>query len=165
MSSTSSDKALEERRDHLALLVVRISAWTFYILTLMLLFVLSDTFPATLFAAHLVLQSTAIVLLPYAITHLQPPTPLSASVRQENIDWHRNFLLATQGLLVVGSSAISIFKWSNGARHLTSWHSTFGALSGMGVVAQVAVGMAVTWEKGRMVGGEAKGKGLYKYHR
>ena len=66
---------------------------------------------------------------------------------------------------MLGSSAISLLKFRNGANHFTSWHAIFGALSGLGVLTQVAVGMAVTWEKARLVGGESKGKGLYKYHR
>ncbi|ORX38693.1 hypothetical protein BD324DRAFT_650038 [Kockovaella imperatae] len=131
------------------------------------LLVLSSTTSSSLswFTLHPLAQSLSVLLFSWGIAPLQPPSPSAAAERTRRFETHQSFALAGHAIFLLGSFSIAYNKYLRGAPHFTTWHGLLGIISVGLAFSQVAGGLASTWEKGKLVGGEVKGKKLYKYHR
>lgn len=102
------------------------------------------------------------------ITPLQPPPPAKQvkEVRAARLDNHQTLLLyASLPVLLASYGAIWWNKEVHAKAHLQSWHGWLGAASVMWFLANAGMGASSVWWKGKLMGGEAAAKQMYKYHR
>ena len=151
-------------RDGMSLALIRLGSGVCAIVTFLLILLTTTSSNISYYTLHPPLQSLAILLFSWGIAPLQPPSP-NPTERNSRFQTHQNLLLIGQAALMAGTGAIVLNKYVRGAHHFQSWHGLLGILVTMAVMGQGAVGMASTWDKGRLVGGEVQGKKLYKYHR
>jgi len=162
--NTARDVQLEERRsDKIALLVAILSAAVFLASTW---FIILSSNPKSLgfFAFHPSLQSLGICLILNGILTLQPTSQPQS--KASGLARHQ-FLILYFGIpsLLLGGTAIAYNKYLHDAPHGTSWHATFGAISLLWLLLQALLGGASVWYSGALLGGPAKAKLLWKYHR
>ncbi|KAF8604493.1 hypothetical protein BDV93DRAFT_507448 [Ceratobasidium sp. AG-I] len=158
------DSVLQRQEDRardrpLMAVVLAIVVYTWYIVITAVSFSKLD-----FFAAHPPLQTLAVLAFAIGILTLQPT--LSASSKAAGRVRHQIFQLGLGvPLLLAGSLAIIIHKQLNGWTHIKSAHSIVGLISIILIVLQGAIGAASLWHKGAAVGGEERGKALWKWHR
>jgi len=118
----------------------------------------------SLFSLHPLCLSLAIVLFTYGIVTLQPTnrpkTKAAGLVRHQLAMIVLGFPLA-----FVGGFAIIYNKIKNDRAHFTSWHGTFGIISLVFMILQLALGGGSVWFNGKLFGGNPKAKNVWKYHR
>jgi len=116
------------------------------------------------FLLHPTLETLAMLLITYGIMTLQPTSQPRSKVA--GLSRHQAAILFI-GLpaLLVGTFAIVMNKFAGGKPHFKSWHSIFGITAAGWIVIQVLVGGSSVWFGGRVLGGGAKAKAIWKYHR
>ncbi|KAI9637237.1 uncharacterized protein MKK02DRAFT_24354 [Dioszegia hungarica] len=156
---------LPQPRDRAAMYLLGIGIALFLPLTWYLVFS-QDLKALGWFAPHPLLQSLAITAFLLAIFPLQPPTPSSSAVRTSRFQLHQRWMYALAlPALAVGTAAMWWNKHVHGAPHFTTWHSWFGAATVIWVLLQAALGSAASHFGGKLLGGPARAKKVYKYHR
>ncbi|KAF8319991.1 hypothetical protein DL93DRAFT_2108080 [Clavulina sp. PMI_390] len=117
------------------------------------------------FAFHPTLQTLAVFLFGIGILLLQPIPSTAPKLKRQGLQLHQ--IVQLVGLLSIagGSTLMIVNKIDHGAAHFTTWHGKFGLISIIWILFQVLAGGASVWFGGRLVGGKAKGKALWKYHR
>ncbi|KAJ1307237.1 hypothetical protein OPQ81_001351 [Rhizoctonia solani] len=127
-------------------------------------FVHSDFMEMGYFAAHPSLQTAAVLAFAMGVMTLQPT--LSAGSKEAGRTRHQKIQLGLGfPLIILGSLAVIVHKERMGWTHFASLHSRFGLASLILLVIQGVVGAASLWGKGVIVGGEERGKALWKWHR
>ena len=118
-----------------------------------------------LFGYHPLVQSLGILLLLQAVVVLQRTSGAQPHRKRAAFSAHQwlNLLLVLP-LLTVGASIMWYLHDVSNA-HFISWHGILGTACVSAAWAQAALGAASVWWKGALVGGENKGKALWKYHR
>ena len=115
-----------------------------------------------LVSPHPFLQTLGTFSLLLAILVLQPTaTPAAKAAGQRA---HAALQLLALLLFSAGVAVIETNKAVNHGEHLHSPHGYLGVLTGTLFLAQYAFGVAM-WAVPGLLGGEAKAKGLWKYHR
>ncbi|CCO30690.1 hypothetical protein BN14_04720 [Rhizoctonia solani AG-1 IB] len=95
---------------------------------------------------------------------LQPT--LSAASKEAGRARHQKFQLGLGfPLILMGSISVIVHKEKMGWPHFTSLHSKVGLVTLILLVLQAVAGAASLWGKGVAVGGEDRGKSLWKWHR
>ncbi|TFK25039.1 hypothetical protein FA15DRAFT_668912 [Coprinopsis marcescibilis] len=118
------------------------------------------------FAFHPLLQTLSLALLTYGIVTLQPTSQSQPKDKAAGLVRHQIVVLGLAfPAILVGTWAIWHNKNLRNAPHYTSWHGTFGGLCIMWLIGQVLLGAGSVWFKGKLFGGGAKAKSLWKYHR
>ncbi|KAG9102997.1 hypothetical protein FRC06_000532 [Ceratobasidium sp. 370] len=116
------------------------------------------------FAAHPPLQTLAVLSFTMGILMLQPT--LSAAAKEVGRTRHQLYQLGLGvPFILFGSIAIIYHKQRVGWAHFASLHSRIGLVTLILLVIQGTVGAASLWGKGVAVGGEERGKSLWKWHR
>ncbi|KAG8774278.1 hypothetical protein FRC12_002079 [Ceratobasidium sp. 428] len=124
----------------------------------------SDLDKLGFFAAHPPLQTLAVLCFAMGILTLQPT--LSSASKEAGRTRHQLYQLGLGvPFILFGSLAIIYHKQKMGWAHFTSWHSRVGLTTLILLVIQGAAGAASLWGKGAAVGGEERGKSLWKWHR
>lgn len=126
-----------------------------------------STMPVTslpLFGYHPLIQSFTILLLLQAIVVLQRTTPQQGERKRQALTAHQwlNLLLVLP-LFTAGASIM--WYLHSPSSHFISYHGILGTFVVAAAWIQAALGAASVWWKGKLVGGEAKGKALWKWHR
>lgn len=122
--------------------------------------------PLPLFGWHPLTQSLGLILLVQAILTLQPTSGSQPTAKARASTLHQYLLaLIVIPLFTAGASIMYHLHDQPGTQHYISWHGTFGAALVPVAWIQAAVGAAVTWGNGVLVGGPNKGRALWKYHR
>jgi cytochrome b-561 domain-containing protein 2 len=67
--------------------------------------------------------------------------------------------------ILLGTSAMFVYKGSQGAPHYTTWHGTFGLITVSWLIVQFIVGASSVWFGGAVFGGSHRAKLVWKYHR
>ncbi|KAH7910177.1 hypothetical protein BJ138DRAFT_1153519 [Hygrophoropsis aurantiaca] len=163
MGSDSIAKAEGRRGDDLA---KRMAMIGISILTICTWGITLNNNPTSLglFPFHPLLQSLALVCFTYGILTLQPTS--QPATKAAGLKRHQLAMLGV-GLpcIILGTSAIILRKWYRAADHFTTWHGTFGIAAVLWMVVQALFGGASVWYGGAILGGGAKAKALWKYHR
>jgi len=116
------------------------------------------------FAFHPLLQTLGISCITYGILTLQPTS--APETKKAGLQRHQLAILYVGfPSILLGALAISYNKYLHEASHFTTWHGTFGVISVVWLVIQVAVGGGSVWFDGAAFGGGMKAKSLWKYHR
>ncbi|GAC99250.1 hypothetical protein PHSY_006850 [Pseudozyma hubeiensis SY62] len=127
------------------------------------------TMPITslpLFGYHPLIQSFAILLLLQAIIVLQRTTPSQPSAKASAFTAHQYInLLLVLPLFTAGASIMWYLHDQPNSAHFISYHGILGTTVVCAAWVQAALGAASVWWKGKLVGGESKGKKLWKWHR
>lgn len=126
-----------------------------------------STMPITslpLFGYHPLIQSFTILLLLQAIIVLQRTTPSHAEEKNQAFTAHQwiNLLLVLP-LFTAGASIMWYLHSPD--NHFISYHGILGTTVVAAAWIQAALGAASVWWKGKLVGGENRGKRLWKWHR
>ncbi|GAA5830486.1 hypothetical protein JCM11251_002487 [Rhodosporidiobolus azoricus] len=100
--------------------------------------------PAGLFTYHPSFQSLAFLGFLEGILLLQPQPPNAASKRK-GLQLHQIFQYSSLVLIVVGASFIFYNKAIHGAKHITSWHATFGVITLSLIVLQIIFGALLVY--------------------
>ena len=120
--------------------------------------------PLPTFGYHPLIQSLGLVLLTQSLLVLQPTT--TPASKKAGLKWHQIFnLLLVLPLFTAGASIMYYLHDQPGQKHFISWHGTLGFVVVIYAWFQAAIGAASVWFKGALVGGEIRGKALWKYHR
>lgn len=119
-----------------------------------------------LFGYHPLIQSFTILLLLQAIVVLQRTTPQQQERKKQAFAAHQwiNLLLVLP-LFTVGASIMWYLHDQPSSAHFISYHGILGTTVVVAAWIQAALGAASVWWKGKLVGGESKGKALWKWHR
>lgn len=119
-----------------------------------------------LFGYHPLVQSLGILLLLQAVVVLQRTTGQQPVEKRAALDAHQwiNIGLVLP-LLTVGASIMWYLHDQPNSAHFISYHGILGTACVVVAWIQAALGAASVWWKGKLVGGENKGKALWKYHR
>jgi len=141
--------------------------WAIYTSTVVFLattwFMVFDSGAKSPFFFHPLLQSLGIAVFVYGITTLQPAThPKSKAA---GLDRHQRAMISGAVLIMLGSTAVVYSKASRNAPHFTTWHGTFGVMSGIWMFVQLLFGGASVWFDGNLLGGKDKARMFWKYHR
>lgn len=119
-----------------------------------------------LFGYHPLAQSLSLILLAQGLLVLQPTTPQTPKRKGQALIWHQLFFLISFLPLVTAGAWIMWHLHSKPrAKHFISWHGTLGAIAVVWAWMQAAVGAASVWFKGKALGGEARAKSMWKWHR
>ncbi|SNX84915.1 related to Cytochrome b561 [Melanopsichium pennsylvanicum] len=119
-----------------------------------------------LFGYHPLIQSIGILLLLQAIVVLQRTSTHAPAEKKAAFNAHQTInLLLVLPLFTVGASIMYYLHDQPGASHWISYHGILGSLCVVVAWIQAALGAASVWWKGKLVGGENKGKALWKWHR
>lgn len=119
-----------------------------------------------LFGYHPLIQSLSILLLLQAVVVLQRTTPSQQAEKKAAFTAHQYLnLLLVLPLFTVGASIMWYLHDQPGSAHFISYHGILGTACVVVAWIQAALGAASVWWKGKLVGGENKGKALWKYHR
>ncbi|CCG81725.1 Predicted protein [Taphrina deformans PYCC 5710] len=131
-------------------------------LTLLTVWYLTFSTPLILASYHPLANTVALVLLVNAILVLQPTQ--TGPQKREGAVAHS----VLNGLALLSFVAAVVIIWSNkhvhGAPHFTSVHGKVGLVAAVLLGLQVLVGL-VQYYLPNLLGGEARAKGLYKWHR
>lgn len=118
----------------------------------------------SLFSWHPLSLSLAIVCFTYGIVTLQPtsqPKTKAAGLLRHQLA----MVVLGFPLAFVGGFAIIYNKILHDHAHFTSWHGTFGIITLIFMVLQIALGGGSVWFNGKLFGGNPKAKNVWKYHR
>lgn len=119
-----------------------------------------------LFGYHPLVQSLGLVLLVQSILVLQPTSQQDPARKQKALDLHQ---LLNLGLALPLLSAGATIMWylhdQPGTSHFISWHGTLGTVAVLWAWVQAVVGAASVWFDGKLLGGGAKAKAMWKWHR
>ncbi|CAE6394296.1 hypothetical protein RSOLAG1IB_01157 [Rhizoctonia solani AG-1 IB] len=127
-------------------------------------FVHADVTKLGWFALHPPLQTAAVLAFALGVMTLQPT--LSAASKEAGRARHQKFQLGLGfPLILMGSISVIVHKEKMGWPHFTSLHSKVGLVTLILLVLQAVAGAASLWGKGVAVGGEDRGKSLWKWHR
>ncbi|QRV74767.1 cytochrome b561 domain-containing protein [Ceratobasidium sp. AG-Ba] len=127
-------------------------------------FIASDVKKLGFFAAHPPLQTLAVLMFAMGILTLQPT--LSAGSKAAGRTRHQIYQLGLGiPFILIGSISIIYHKQKMGWAHFASLHSRVGLATLILLVLQAVAGAASLWGKGAAVGGEERGKALWKWHR
>lgn len=119
-----------------------------------------------LFGYHPLIQSLAILMLLQAIIVLQRTTPTNQQEKKSRFSNPSTYQpLLVLPLFTVGASIMYYLHDQPGTSHWISYHGILGTLCVVVAWIQAALGAASIWWKGKLVGGENRGKALWKYHR
>ncbi len=118
--------------------------------------------PLSLFSAHPLLNSTAILFLTEAILILQPTHTATQKRRGTLVHFFTN--LVAFNLLVASFVIIEYNKFSHGAVHFDSVHGKLGLITYILLFIQSAVGFTQYFVP-QAYGGVDKAKSIYKWHR
>ncbi|KAI0273815.1 hypothetical protein BC834DRAFT_855710 [Gloeopeniophorella convolvens] len=136
-------------------LILLLATWT--------LILANDPSGLSWFAFHPTLNTVAIFCFTLGILTLQPTS--QPKTKAAGLQRHQLAMLAGFPAIALGTSAMWYNKASHGAAHYTTWHGTFGLISVLWLVGQVALGGASVWAGGAALGGGTKAKRVWKYHR
>ncbi|BGP37056.1 hypothetical protein JCM10449v2_000960 [Rhodotorula kratochvilovae] len=121
--------------------------------------------PAGLFTYHPSFQSVAVLGFLEGILLLQPPPP-TAVHKRKGLQLHQAFQYTSLVAIVAGAAYIVYNKAIHGAKHITTWHATFGVATLVLIFLQITFGALIVYGPlQRRLGGEGKAKALWKYHR
>ncbi|KAG8745103.1 hypothetical protein FRC10_008714 [Ceratobasidium sp. 414] len=158
IDSVLQRQEIRARDRPLAVVVLVIVAYTWYLIFS------SNLDKLGFFAAHPPLQTLAVLSFTMGVLTLQPT--LSAAAKEAGRTRHQLYQLGLGApFILVGSTAIMYHKQRVGWAHFASLHSRIGLITLILLVVQGAVGAASLWGKGVAVGGEERGKSLWKWHR
>lgn len=119
-----------------------------------------------LFGYHPLIQSFTILLLLQAIIVLQRTTTSQPSEKKAAFTVHQYLnLLLVLPLFTAGASIMWYLHDQPNSAHFISYHGILGTAVVAAAWVQAALGAASVWWKGKLVGGENKGKALWKWHR
>jgi len=120
--------------------------------------------PAGLFSYHPPLQTLSILFFVQGVLVLQPTkTPAD---KKTGLNVHLVFQLLGLAIAVAGVSVMIYNKAIHNAAHFASWHGLFGIITASLLLLQSVFGLLVVYDPGLTVlGGEARAKLLWKYHR
>ncbi|KAJ1037419.1 hypothetical protein NDA10_003695 [Ustilago hordei] len=119
-----------------------------------------------LFGYNPLIQSLTILLLLQAIVVLQRTTPSQPTEKKSAFTAHQTInLLFALPLFTAGASIMWYLHHKPNAAHFISYHGILGTGVVVAAWIQAALGAASVWWKGKLVGGENKGKALWKWHR
>lgn len=116
-----------------------------------------------LFGYHPLLQSASLLLLAQSILVLQPTTHSRPQEKKAAFNVHQVVNLALLPVVTAGASIMFYLHHPNS--HFISWHGILGAAVVAWMWVQAAFGAASVWGGGKLLGGEAKAKGWWKWHR
>ncbi|KAK4455674.1 cytochrome b ascorbate-dependent protein 3 [Podospora aff. communis PSN243] len=116
----------------------------------------------TLLTPHPSLQTLGTISLTLAILVLQPTATPEAKAQGQKA--HAVLQLLALLLFTAGIAVIETNKHVNKLEHFHSVHGYLGTLTGVLFLGQYALGVMM-WATPRVLGGEAKAKSLWKYHR
>ncbi|PWN49574.1 hypothetical protein IE53DRAFT_388180 [Violaceomyces palustris] len=117
-----------------------------------------------LFGYHPLMQSLALVLLVQSILVLQPTSTPSAKKSALNVHQILNLGLSLP-IFTAGATIMWYLHDQPGTKHFISWHGTVGTVVVVWSWFQVLVGAASVWFDGKLLGGGAKAKAVWKWHR
>jgi cytochrome b-561 domain-containing protein 2 len=117
-----------------------------------------------LFAAHPPLQTLAITCFALGIMTLQPTS--QPRTKASGLTRHQVIILGL-GVPAILTGTIMVFfnKVIKEANHFTTWHGTFGGIALVWMVFQILLGGLSVWFRGAALGGGAKAKRVWRYHR
>ncbi|GAA5900429.1 hypothetical protein JCM6882_001244 [Rhodosporidiobolus microsporus] len=125
------------------------------------------THPAGLFTYHPSFQSLAFLGFLEGVLLLQPQPPNLAS-KKKGLQLHQVFQYSSLVLIFVGAGFIVYNKAIHGAKHITTWHATFGVITLSFIVLQILFGALIVYTPFTRLlfrSGEQQAKQLWKYHR
>lgn len=122
------------------------------------------TNPVNLFSAHPFFVSTAFLLIAEALLLVQP-TPASPAHKTLSGQVHGLTLVTAAILYAIAGATVFYIKIAYGKPHFTSWHGKFGLATSLSLTANILGGVVQFWFPKQVLGSEAAGKQLYKYHR
>lgn len=121
-------------------------------------------FPPPLFGYHPLLQSLSILFLISSILTLQPTSQATPRSKQVSLTLHQRLnLFVLLPLLSAGASIM--FYLHHPSSHWISWHGILGTTTLAWMWVQALFGGLTVWQQGKWLGGEAKAKSLWKWHR
>lgn len=120
--------------------------------------------PLPLFGYHPLLQSLSLLLLAQGVLVLQPTSQSRPNEKKAAFQIHQLVALLLILPVVTAGSAI-MFYLHHPASHWISWHGILGSALTVWLWAQAALGAATVWGGGKLLGGEAKAKSWWKWHR
>ncbi|KAI5821241.1 hypothetical protein BZA77DRAFT_383654 [Pyronema omphalodes] len=127
-----------------------------------LIFTAIFTHPLMLFSVHPIMNTLAIVLAVQAILVLQPthtPNQKRAGAHTHAVIWATSL-----AAFIAAGVSIEVHKKRRGIGHFESKHAIFGTIIYTTLVLQAIVGVLQFYAP-NLLGGEAKAKAIYKYHR
>ncbi|EPQ25840.1 uncharacterized protein PFL1_06515 [Pseudozyma flocculosa PF-1] len=119
-----------------------------------------------LFGYHPLLQSLSLVLLVQSILVLQPTTQHDPARKLRAMQAHQvlNLGLALP-LFTAGATIMWYLHDQPGSAHFISWHGILGTVAVSWAWVQAAIGAASVWFDGALLGGGARAKRIWKWHR
>ncbi|GAA5850824.1 hypothetical protein JCM9279_003937 [Rhodotorula babjevae] len=123
------------------------------------------THPAGLFSYHPSLQTLAVLGFIEGILLLQPQ-PSTAAHKKKGLQVHQVFQYTSAVAIAAGAAFIVYNKAIHGAKHIQTWHATFGLITLALISTQITFGALVVYSPlQKLLGGQVKAKQLWKYHR
>jgi len=154
----------EGRKGDGAALVITLTALGVFLIGTWLVIFTNDPSSLGLFAGHPPLQTLAITCFAIGIMTLQPTSQPKTKVR--GLARHQLIMLGLGfPAILTGTILIWANKTIHESEHFTTWHATFGMIAVAWIVVQILLGGLSVWFGGRVFGGGAKAKGVWKYHR
>lgn len=147
-------------------LLAQASSLVFLVLVWTLVF---EKFPGSLFNGlplfgyHPLLQSLTLLLLAQSVLVLQPTSQARPQEKRAAFQVHQLVNILVLVAISVGSAIM--FYLHHPAGHWQSWHGVLGAALTVWLWLQAVLGAASVWGGGKALGGEAKAKGWWKWHR
>lgn len=145
---------------------VQVSALLFVVVVWSIVFSTMSILSLPLFGYHPLIQSFTILLLLQAIVVLQRTTPSQPAAKKSAFTAHQWIvLILVLPLFTAGASIMWYLHDQPASAHFISYHGILGTAVVIAAWVQAAFGAASVWWKGKLVGGENKGKALWKWHR
>lgn len=123
-----------------------------------------NLFSLPLFGYHPLLQSLSLLLLAQSILVLQPTSQARPQEKKAAFNVHQ-IVNAALILPILTAGASIMFYLHHPNNHFISWHGILGTAVLAWMWVQAAIGAASVWGGGKLLGGEAKAKGVWKWHR
>lgn len=167
-ADTSSSMVAVKRNSLLSAPALSVQILAFIFVALIWSLVLNNLpgglFSLPLFGYHPLLQSLGLVLLAQSILVLQPTSQSKPNEKKSAFNVHQvvNLILV---LPVFTAGASIMWYLHHPSQHFISWHGILGTTVVAWMWAQAAIGAATVWGKGQLLGGEARAKSLWKWHR
>jgi len=166
LESRGGAEAATKRDAYFAVIVVG-SLLTITVYTWILVFSQPNPISALrFFAFHPPLQTLAVLLFGIGILTLQPTSKSAPRAKERGLKIHQIIQLGLGApCILVGSTMMILNKIDHGAAHFTTWHAKFGLISVIWIVVHSLFGGLSVWFGGRALGGQERGKALWKWHR